>query len=88
MYAVCIETGSVAVVGILALEAEIENDLHLSVSRNISHIQACGGGRRSTEVNDICTAADGAKSYDVAILEVELVDALNCSVALQVVRGT
>ena len=84
MYAVGIETGSVAVIGISSLKTEVKYYLDLGVSRDIRHIKSLGI-RSLAEINDIGAAADSTQSYDVAVLEIEFVDAAYSRVALQVI---
>ncbi len=85
MSTVGVKAYSVAVVGICTLKAESENHLYLCVRRNIRHVKPIGIGRGSAEINHICTAADRTMTDNVAVLEIELIDTLDCGIALKVI---
>ena len=83
--AVGVEADSVSVVGVLALKAEVQNDLHLGISRNARHIQSLGIGGSGAEIHDVLSGADRIVSDDIGILKVELVDTLNGCITFKVV---
>ena len=88
MRTVGVETSPVAVIGIFTLKAEIQHYLNISVSRNARHVKPVGIRGSSAEVHGISAGTDRTGPYDIAVLQIELVYAFNCGVALEVVdRG-
>ena len=85
MRTVGVEASPVAVIGIFTLKAEVQHYLNISVSRNARHVKSVGIRGSCAEVYGISAGTDRTGSHDIAVLQIELVYAFYCGVALKVV---